>query len=105
MAWNLRIWQANDGEHRATLRALRRWLAGEHACVVNGREAGFDITKVLAMAQPAGTFFAWGLNDQGRWTRSRADLRAPVAVCDIGFCTVDLFVVEGGVNFRPSWVH
>jgi hypothetical protein len=48
------------------------------------------------MAQPAGAFFAWGMNDQGRWTRSRSDLKAPVAVCDIGFNTIDLFAVEGG---------
>jgi len=81
---------------RGTLQALRRWLVGEHTYVVNGCEAKLDIKEVLVMAQPAGTFFAWGLNDEGKWTRPRADLKAQVAVCDIGFCTLDLFVVEGG---------
>jgi len=87
---------ADREQARATLQALRRWVVGEHAYAVNGRKARLDITKVLVMAQPAGTFFAWGLTDQGKWTRPRADLKAQVAVCDIGFCRLDLFVVEGG---------
>jgi hypothetical protein len=87
---------ADREQARSTLQALRRWIVGDHVFAVNGREARFTIANLLAMAQPAGTFFAWGLNDQGKWTRPRADLRAPVAVCDIGFCTLDLFVVEGG---------
>jgi hypothetical protein len=48
------------------------------------------------MAQPAGTFFAWGLSDQGKWVRDSCSLKAPVAICDIGFHTLDLFTVEGG---------
>lgn len=87
---------ADRDQARSTLHALRRWVVGEHTFAVNDREAKFDIANVLAMAQPAGTFFTWGLNDEGKWTRPRADLRAPVAVCDVGFCTLDLFVVEGG---------
>jgi hypothetical protein len=87
---------ADREQARSTLQTLRRWIVGKHAFAVNGCEARFDIANVLAMAQPAGTFFAWGLNHQGKWARPRADLKAPVAVCDIGFCTLDLFVVEGG---------
>ncbi|MBN1814553.1 MAG: ParM/StbA family protein [Anaerolineae bacterium] len=81
---------------RSTLRGLRGWMVGEHAYTIDGGEIKLDITNVLVMAQPAGTYFAWGLNDHGRWGRSKPDLRAPVAICDIGFCTLDLFVVEGG---------
>ena len=87
---------ADREQARSTLQALRRWIVGDHVFAVNGCETRFTIANLLAMAQPAGTFFAWGLNDQGKWTRPRTDLRAPVAVCDIGFCTLDLFVVEGG---------
>jgi hypothetical protein len=68
----------------------------ENLLADNDREARFAIANVLAMVQPAGTFFAWGLSDQGKWTRPRADLRAPVAACDVGFCTLNLFMVEGG---------
>ena len=87
---------ADCEQARSTLQALRRWVVGNHVFAVNGCEARFTVANLLAMAQPAGTFFAWGLNDKGKWTRPRADLRAPVAVCDVGFCTLDLFVVEGG---------
>jgi hypothetical protein len=87
---------ADREQARSTLQALRRWVVGDHVSAVNGCDARFTVANLLAMAQPAGTFFAWGLNDQGKWTRPRADLKAPVAVCDIGFCTLDLFVVEGG---------
>ena len=79
-----------------TLGGLRRWMVGEHRFAVNGEEVGLEVTAVRAMAQPAGAFFAWGLDNGGRWARSRADLQAPVAVCDIGFNTLDLFAVEGG---------
>ncbi len=80
----------------ATLRALRGWLVGRHEFAVGGDSTELDVTEVQAMAQPAGAFFAWGLNDEGRWTRSKADLKAPVAVCDVGFNTLDLFAVQGG---------
>jgi plasmid segregation protein ParM len=79
-----------------TLGGLRRWMVGEHQFAVNGEEVRLEVTAVRAMAQPAGAFFAWGLDNGGRWARSRADLQAPVAVCDIGFNTLDLFAVEGG---------
>jgi hypothetical protein len=93
---------ADREQARTTLRALRDWMMGQHVYAVtlaatgNNHEMRLGVKDVQVMAQPAGTFFAWGLDDQGRWTRSKADLRAPVAICDIGFCTLDLFVVEGG---------
>jgi hypothetical protein len=87
---------ADRPQAQSTVQALRRWMVSEHTYAVNEGQTTLDVQNVLVMAQPAGAFFAWGLNDQGKWTRSRADLKAPVAVCDIGFCTLDLFVVEGG---------
>jgi hypothetical protein len=87
---------ADREQARATLRALRAWMVGCHACTVNGYPLQLDVADVKVMVQPAGTFFAWGLNDQGRWTRSKADLKAPVAVCDVGFNTLDAFAVQNG---------
>jgi hypothetical protein len=81
---------------RATLRVLRSWLIAGHDYTVSGRAIRLDITDVRVMAQPAGTYFAWGLNDQGQWQRSQADLKAPVAVCDIGTNTLDLLGIQGG---------
>ena len=87
---------ADREQAQATLRTLRAWMVGSHSFTANGYPIRLDITDVRAMAQPAGTFFAWGLNDQGRWTRAKADLKAPVAVCDVGFNTLDAFAVQNG---------
>ena len=81
---------------RSTLRSLRGWLIGDHAFTVNGDEATLTVIDCKAMAQPAGAFFAWGLNDEGKWTQEIAALTAPIAVCDVGFNTLDLFAVQGG---------
>jgi hypothetical protein len=81
---------------RDALRALKAWMVTRHQFSVNDQAVTLDVADVRTMPQPAGAFFAWGLNDQGKWTRSRSDLKAPVAVCDIGFNTLDLFAVEGG---------
>jgi hypothetical protein len=53
----------------ATLRALRAWLVTRHEFAINGESVTLDVTEVQAMAQPAGAFFAWGLNDEGCYTR------------------------------------
>ena len=81
---------------RSTLRSLRQWLIGDHCFTVNSDEATLTVTGCKAMAQPAGAFFAWGLNDEGKWTQEMAALTAPIAVCDVGFNTLDLFAVQGG---------
>jgi hypothetical protein len=86
----------NREQARTTLRGLRGWMVGQHVYAVNAGRVQLDVAGVRAMAQPAGTFFAWGLNDAGRWARDPADLQAPVAVCDVGFNTLDLLSVEGG---------
>jgi len=80
----------------ATLRSLRGWLIGHHEFMVNGDSILLEITEIQAMPQPAGTFFAWGLNDEGHWIRGKEELRVPVAICDVGFNTLDLFAVQSG---------
>jgi hypothetical protein len=87
---------ADRKQARATLRALRGWMATRHSYAVGSHAVRLGIENVKVMAQPAGAFFAWGLDDRGRWMGNRSALQAPVAVCDIGFHTLDLFCVEGG---------
>jgi hypothetical protein len=79
-----------------TLRSLRGWLQGHHEFQVNGQPIWLEITAIKAMAQPAGAFFAWGLNEAGEWIRPAVDLEVPVAICDIGYNTIDNFVVSKG---------
>ena len=81
---------------RTSLRTLRSWMMGRHEFEVNGTTVALTVSQVKVMAQPAGAFFAWGLDDSGRWARSKVDLKAPVAICDIGFNTLDLFSVQSG---------
>ena len=79
-----------------TLSTLRAWLKGEHCFEVDHQQISLNIAAINVMAQPAGAFFAWGLDEHGRWIRSADDLKAPVGICDIGFNTLDVFSVEGG---------
>ncbi len=84
---------------QTTLKGMRNWLVGEHAFVLDGASYVLKIQEkahLQVMAQPAGSFFAWGLDDRGVWRRPQDDLQAQVAVCDIGFNTLDLFTVQGG---------
>jgi len=87
---------ADRDRARETLRAMRRWMVARHRFAVGDRPVTLQVINVKVMAQPAGTFFAWGLDNGGRWARAKGDLKAPVAICDIGFNTLDLFAVQGG---------
>lgn len=83
-----------------TKRGLRGWLEGQHIFSVNGVETRLNITRVAAMPQPAGTFFAWGLNNNGQWVKTPEDFDSTVAICDIGFNTLDVFTLQGGKILR-----
>jgi len=87
---------ADRDRAKETLRALKRWVVARHRFAVNHVPVTLQVADVRVMAQPAGAFFAWGLDNRGRWARTKVDLKAPVAICDIGFNTLDLFAVQGG---------
>lgn len=87
---------ADNDLAKATLRDLRRWLVNTHTFTVDEVSTQLEISQVQVMAQPAGAFFAWGLNNAGSWTRSTDDLKAQVGICDLGFNTLDLFTVQAG---------
>jgi len=91
---------ANRELARNTLKTLRGWLVGEHNFELDGQIFKLQIEGIRIMAQPGGTFFAWGFDDQGNWVRSRSDLKALIGICDIGFNTLDLFGVQGGEVLR-----
>lgn len=86
---------ADDGAADATLRCLEDWMIGVHEFTVNDQQVTVRVKDVAVLAQPVGSFFAWGFNDAGAWTRSRSDLNASIGILDIGFNTLDLFAVEG----------
>ena len=87
---------ADRAQAMEVVRAIRAWLVGEHIFQVNEETYRLTVHDVRAMPQPAGTFFAWGMDNHGHWVRAHEDLKAAVGICDIGFNTIDLFAVEGG---------
>jgi len=87
-------------EAQKTMRKLRHWLVGTHTYTVEGEKITCEVVQVNATAQPLGAYFAWGVNINGRWQMSNDAKTKPVAICDIGFNTLDLFVVEGGQVFK-----
>jgi len=80
----------------AALAGLRAWQLGRHEFRVDGRPYAVTVAAIKAMAQPLGSYFSWGLNEAGDWSRPEADFNAPAAVADIGFNTLDLFGIEHG---------
>jgi plasmid segregation protein ParM len=81
---------------RSTRRELCGWMVGEHRYHLGSGETILQIERVEILAQPAGSYFAWGLDQGGGWAREVGALKEMVAVCDLGFNTADLFVLQGG---------
>lgn len=86
----------NDADKRAETKAnLAEWLlGGEHRYQVDGSWVDLDVLSVNVTAQPLGTFFHYGMDCKGNWIATDHP-HAPIAVADLGFNTLDLFVVEG----------
>lgn len=84
----------NTSLAKETLRGLKSWLVGEHVFCLDGQETVVTVIGAKIMAQPAGSLFAWGMNDEGTWIRDVADLENALLVCDIGFNTLDLFAIQ-----------
>ena len=81
---------------QATRRSLRKWMIGTHHVEVNGQKTELEVARVEVMPQPAGSYFSWGMGDDGKWCKGSSTLRDMIAICDVGFNTLDLFVLERG---------
>ena len=60
-----------------TLSTLRLWLKGEHCFEVDHQQISLNIAAINVMAQPAGAFFAWGLDEHGCWILLAQSSRVP----------------------------
>ena len=58
-----------------TRRELRKWMVGEHLFLVNGEAHKIEITRVEVMPQPAGSYFHWGMDDNGQWSKGSSTLK------------------------------
>lgn len=79
-----------------TISRLRSWMIGEHNFSLNGKDYHIEVNKIRGMAQPLGSYFAFGLRNDGEWGKSLDDWDAPIVVGDIGFNTLDLFGIKKG---------
>jgi hypothetical protein len=86
-----------------TLGQLQDWLINRHDFSVNNDIVSVTITAVKVVAQPAGAYFDWGLDEAGNWQRSSQVLDSPVVVVDGGYNTVDLYTLKGG-TIDPRYV-
>lgn len=87
---------------KETLKGLRSWLVGEHAFTLDGTPHRVTVEQIGRISQPAGTHAAW-LNGHAGAQPVGNELRATVAVCDIGFNTVDLHVLKPGEKVAPRF--
>ena len=87
----------NRDEANQVERSMRRWLVGEHAFSVDGVETTLTITNLRTkIPQPVATWFEWGLNANGQWSKGNAAMRVPTLIVDEGYNTLDVLVVEEG---------
>jgi len=81
---------------KAFKREVKKWLRVEHQFTVNGESSRVTVTGIKFAAQPVGAFFEWGMNDSGQWVRSEAEFLQDTGIIDVGYGTIDLFVVSRG---------
>ena len=75
---------------------LRSWLVGPHRFRVNGESVDLLVEDVHTLAQPIGTFYAWCLDDEGKWSQGDDLPQFGVGVVDIGFETVAFIALDDG---------
>lgn len=98
VALPVHVLQGSDA--KSVVQSLETWIVGDHEFSLDGSIYHLNVHEIRAMAQPLGSFFDWGLNNEGQWIRSAADLKSSVAVLDQGFNTLDLFHLSGGQIVR-----
>jgi hypothetical protein len=76
-------------------------LKGQHEFQVNDSTYRVSIEKIKVLAQPAGAYFDWLLDEQLH--PRKAASQSEVAVLDLGMNTADLYVIQGGV-VQPRFV-
>lgn len=88
---------ANTALARSIQNDLRSWMEATHEnVIVNNQPLSLTVNRVCAIAQPAGAYFGWGMTNDGNWAKDAKLFRQMVAICDIGFNTVDLYTIKGG---------
>lgn len=89
---------------------LIKGLEGSHVVTVNDEEIVFKVTKVVVMAQPAGTLMSIYLDDEG-FVKDEDIADEKVGIIDVGTGTTDLDIFEmlrrkdNGKDSIPNGMH
>jgi hypothetical protein len=94
------VLQQDDAKR--TVREMRKWMKKIHRFSIGPDPYRVTVKDVQVVAQPLGAYFAWGAGTQGTWIREKGDMAASVAFLDVGFQSLDLFVVKNAV-LQPRW--
>lgn len=74
---------------------------GLHKFMVDEKPFQLCVEKIKILAQPAGSYFDWLLDDQFHPRKNAS--QPEVAILDIGMNTADLYVIQGGV-VQPRFI-
>lgn len=87
----------DEARVQATVTAVRKWLRGVHVWHANGVLHRLNIERVEVTSQPAGAYFDFILDDNGRPHPHRAGyLQQEVGIISVGFNTIERMVIRGG---------
>ncbi len=84
----------------AVLNGLKSFK-GQHSFQVDQEQYQVTVDRIKVLAQPAGAYFDWLLDDQLHPRKIAS--QAEVAVLDLGMNTADLYVIQGGL-VQPRFV-
>lgn len=88
---------AAEADVQATVAAIRKWLLGVHIWQSPAGDHRVNIERVEVTSQPAGAYFDYILDDNGRPHPARAgQLQNEIGVVSIGFNTVERMVIQSG---------
>lgn len=79
----------------ANVKAVRKWLEGEHRWQADGEAYQVEIEQVTVTSQPVGALFDYLLDEEGKFIRERRNaFNQEVGIISVGFNTVELLVVR-----------
>lgn len=95
MTVGLPIETLSGDEAQTNAAAVREWLRGTHAWMVDGKEYRLHVENVTVTPQPVGALFDYVLDEDGQFIpERRGALTREVGVCSIGFNTIELLVIR-----------
>jgi len=87
---------SEESQANEVKRNVARWMVGEHVFEVDGKPVTVTVDKIRDAPQPVAAWLYWGLDCNGVWDKGDDALKAPTAVIDQGYNTLDVITVANG---------